>query len=101
MTPMQKSSVQVLATFSCKAGKVDELVKNLKILVPKVQAEAGCIKYDCYRDLADPLRFTFIEEWASAEDLAVHAAGENLVWWNKVADELRVPGTDIRKLTAI
>jgi quinol monooxygenase YgiN len=98
---MEKPSVQVLATFKCKANKVDELVKNLKVLVPKVQAEPGCTKYDCYQDLADPLRFTFIEEWASADDLAVHAAGDNLVWWNKVAADLREPGTDIRKLTAI
>ncbi len=98
---MQKTSVHVLATFSCKAGKADELIQNLKVLVPKVQAEPGCIKYDCYRDLADPLRFTFIEEWASAEDLAVHAAGENLVWWNKVAAGLREPGTDLRKLQQV
>jgi quinol monooxygenase YgiN len=98
---MQKPTVQVLATFSCKPDKVDELIEQLRILTPKVQAEPGCIKYDCYRDLAAPLRFTFIEEWASAEDLAVHAAGDNLVWWNKVAADLREPGTDIRKLTGI
>ena len=98
---MSKPNVHVLATFTCKADKVDELIINLKILISKVQAEAGCIKYDCYRDLADPLRFTFIEEWASAEDLAVHAAGENLKWWGPVSADLREPGTDVRKLTGI
>jgi quinol monooxygenase YgiN len=101
MEHMPKSSVHVLATFTCREGKVDELIENLKILVPKVQAEPGCLKYDCYRDIDDPLRFTFIEEWASTEDLAVHSAGENLKWWGPASASLRVPGTDVRKLTAI
>ena len=95
---MNRKDVWVVASFVCKEGKEQELLKHLLVLVDEVNREPGCIKYDCYQDTENPLSFTFIEHWESQEHLDAHAAGAAVERWREVSGHLREPGTEVRVL---
>lgn len=98
---MSGKDVWVVASFTCKEGKVEELLKHLKVLVDEVQKEPGCIKYDCYQDAKNPLDFTFIEHWESQEALDVHGNAAALRKWRPVSEGLRTSAPKVQVLNAI
>ncbi|WP_367082954.1 putative quinol monooxygenase [Pseudomonas sp. HOU2] len=63
-----------IATLIAKPGQQDTLENALRALVEPSRAEKGCSQYDLHRDLADPLTFYVIEQWASEEILSAHNA---------------------------
>ena len=40
--------------------------------------EDGCLRYDLFVDLADPGKFTFIEEWTSTDRLEKHRTSSHM-----------------------
>jgi quinol monooxygenase YgiN len=50
----------------------DELVKAFKAVVDGTRKEPGNISYDLLEDVANPLRFTFVEAWKSQEAIEAH-----------------------------
>lgn len=95
---MNGNDVWVIASFTCKEGKEQELLKHLLVLIEEVNQEPGCLKYDCYQDTENPLAFTFIEHWESQEDLDAHAAGEAVARWGDVSGHLRATEAKIQVL---
>lgn len=98
---MSGKDVWVVASFVCREGKEEELLKHLKVLVEEVQQEPGCIKYDCYQDTKEPLAFTIIEHWESQELLDIHGEGAAIKKWREVSEGLREPGTKVQILKDI
>jgi quinol monooxygenase YgiN len=70
--------VTVVAVFRARPETVGELGGRLAELVTATRPEPGCLRYDLYADVADPLRFVFVEEWADAGALEVHDGTEHL-----------------------
>lgn len=70
--------VRVIALLSTQPGKGPDQVAAFAELAPLVRAEAGCLQYDLHPVLDDPDRFVVIEQWASREALAAHAASEHM-----------------------
>jgi quinol monooxygenase YgiN len=68
----------VVAVFRALPEAVDELGDRLAGLVTATRREAGCVRYDLHVDIADPLRFVFVEEWADSDALAAHNGSEHL-----------------------
>jgi quinol monooxygenase YgiN len=65
--------IKVVAKQSVKAGKLEEFLPIAKQLVEETnKKDAGCIKYEMYQDLSDPLIVTVIEEWESDAALDAH-----------------------------
>lgn len=62
----------VVVSLLAKAGKEDELRRDLKVVVDASRREDGSISYDLYVDRNDPGRFVFIEHWASPEQQGRH-----------------------------
>jgi quinol monooxygenase YgiN len=81
------SQVDVVAHFSALPGKEDDLRQVLESLVAPTRLEDGCLRYDLFHDVEDPSKFTFIEEWTSAEALAKHGRSPHIV-----AGRLKFPG---------
>ena len=79
--------IHVLATITVRPGKREALLAEFHRIVPLVCAEAGCIEYGPAVD-ADgigPIQtklgadtFVVVEKWASAADLAAHAAAPHM-----------------------
>jgi quinol monooxygenase YgiN len=64
--------VYVVARFFARPEKVSELAALAAGLLAPTRAEPGCVRYDLWRNDADPLEFAMIEEWRSAADLDRH-----------------------------
>ncbi len=62
----------VVAHIRSLKDQQDELRKVLADLVDPTRKEAGCLRYQLFRNNADPREFTFIEEWKSEADLDAH-----------------------------
>ncbi len=79
--------IHVLAIITTKPGKRADVLKIFHANVPAVKAEKGCIEYGPAVD-ADgigpiqtklgPDTFVVVEKWASAADLAAHAAAPHM-----------------------
>ncbi|MBL8059095.1 MAG: antibiotic biosynthesis monooxygenase [Chthonomonas sp.] len=62
----------------------------------KAQAEAGCEKFDYYLSAEEPLKFVFVEEWASMEHLEAHFATEHFARFMASMQECLAAPPDIR-----
>lgn len=63
-------AVVVVATIKPKDGLLDEVVEIYKEAIPAVHQEPGCQLYALHRGKD---RLVMVEQWESAEALAVHA----------------------------
>lgn len=66
--------IKVVAKQFVQAGKLDEFLPVAKVLVEETnKKDAGCIAYEMFQDLSNPLIVTVIEEWESDAALESHA----------------------------
>lgn len=70
--------VDVVAHIHAKPGLEKELHQVLASFVAPTLQEKGCIRYDLFVDVDDPTKFTFIEEWATREDLVEHGKSAHI-----------------------
>jgi quinol monooxygenase YgiN len=70
--------VVVVATIQVKPGNEDEALAAFTASIPPTHEEDGCLGYALHRDLEDPTRFVFVEQWASAEALDAHGRTPHL-----------------------
>lgn len=54
------------------ADTIDELERVSLEHVHRSRTEAGCLAHAVHRDLEDPLRLVFVEQWADRDALRVH-----------------------------
>lgn len=69
---MESEMVRVVARLVAKEGQEEALGAELVGLLEPTRAEPGCVRYELWRNAADPREFTFVEEWASGEALEGH-----------------------------
>jgi quinol monooxygenase YgiN len=69
---MNNEPVVLVVNFDAQEGTRHELVARLLELVRLTTVEPGCVRYELHEDLNDPLRFTFVETWESAEAHGAH-----------------------------
>ena len=71
-------TVKVVADNWLRAEAVDDFVAAASELVAETTAkDEGCLAYGLWRDTADPLHLTVLEEWVSQDALDKHAASEH------------------------
>ncbi|MES1927326.1 putative quinol monooxygenase [Salinisphaera sp. T31B1] len=66
------SELFIVVGLKAKAGKEDELRRDLAVLVEPSRNEQGNIRYDLFEDQDEPGRFVFVEQWASVETRTQH-----------------------------
>jgi quinol monooxygenase YgiN len=73
---MPEAARKVLVTGSIQARpeRVDELLALSLEHVRRSRTEPGCISHAVHRDVEDPLRLVFVEEWADRATLLAHFA---------------------------
>jgi quinol monooxygenase YgiN len=72
--------IKVIAKQFVKSGKLEEFLPVAKHLVEETtKKDAGCIRYEMYQDLNDPLVVTVMEEWESQEALDKHMKASHFV----------------------
>ena len=71
-------TLPVVAIFVAKPGFEQKLETLFRSVVETTLREEGCISYQVNRDMANPRRFVFTEEWRSQADLDRHLAAPHL-----------------------
>jgi quinol monooxygenase YgiN len=66
--------VVVTGSIQSKPERIDELVRLCLEHVRRSRSEPGCLSHTVHRDVEDPLRLVFVEEWANRAALLAHFA---------------------------
>lgn len=66
--------VKTVAIFVARAGKAHELRTLLDLMLAPSRAEPGNLRYDLWRDQADPDRFVLDELYADNDAVVAHRA---------------------------
>ena len=80
--------ITIVARCSVREDTVDDLVALARELVAASRQEEGNVSYDFYADLADPARFTFIENWRDRAAIDAHNATPHFQDFGKRAGPL-------------
>jgi len=73
-------SIKVVADNWVRAEAVDDFIAVTKELIEQTHAnDSGCLSYGLYRDTADPLHLTVLEEWADQPSLDDHCASPHFL----------------------
>jgi quinol monooxygenase YgiN len=70
--------IDVVAHIHAAPGHEAVVREALESFVEPTRAEEGCLRYDLFQDITDPLKFTFIEEWTSEEALDMHSKSAHI-----------------------
>ena len=73
---MAEGACKVVVTGSIQSQpeRIDELLRLSLEHVRRSRAEPGCLSHAVHRDVEDPLRLVFVEEWADRAALLAHFA---------------------------
>ena len=62
----------IVATVTAKPEFKDDVLKAIKTVVDATRKESGCIFYDVFEDVNNPMKFVFIETWKSQAAIDSH-----------------------------
>ncbi|HPD13691.1 MAG TPA: antibiotic biosynthesis monooxygenase [Planctomycetota bacterium] len=91
--------IHVIANIELKPGVRDAFLRVFRALVPKVQAEGGCLEYgpalDARTDIRAQLPFredvvTIVEKWESLAALKAHLAAPHMADYRAAVKDLVV-----------
>jgi quinol monooxygenase YgiN len=87
--------ITLIAKVKVKEGKMDEAVKTLKEIVPKIkEAEPGCLAYIPHTIRGEDNTIIFYEKYRDKEALKVHSG--NLQKTLEKFIPLLEPGSDVK-----
>jgi quinol monooxygenase YgiN len=66
--------ILVTGSLVARAETLDQLVALSLEHVRRSRGEAGCLAHAVHRDVENPLRLVFVEQWADRDALAAHFA---------------------------
>jgi quinol monooxygenase YgiN len=78
MDDTMAQKIDVVAHIHAAPGQEAPVREVLEGFVEPTRREQGCLRYDLFEDMDHPGQFTFIEEWASREDLSRHAQSSHI-----------------------
>ena len=85
----------VLARIKAKAGREEEVLREIMSLIEPTRSEDGCITYDLHRAQEDPALFCLYENWRSRRDLDEHLATPYLLAFLGKAPDLLAEPVDL------
>ncbi len=91
--------IVISGTIPIKAESREEARQLALEMAKATQAEAGCLFYNFYADLADPNLFRIFEEWESEEALAKHFQTDHMAKFIKEIPRLVAGPIDAKKYT--
>jgi len=71
--------VSCVAITLAKPGCEDHVQAALAALIEPVHQERGVIQYEMHRDVENPRRFVFIEQWEDRETFDAHCVAPHII----------------------
>lgn len=95
------ATVHVLARFTAKPGKEDDLLSVLTALVAPARREIGCYQYDLLLETADPRHLCFVERWGDEAALEQHLRTKHVEKTLRDVEDLVAEPPDIRRYNIV
>lgn len=73
--PSLSNPVTVVASLAIQPGHEAEARRASKQAVQQTRSEEGCLRYELFEDLQDPLKMVMLEVWQDSAALQAHADG--------------------------
>ncbi len=80
-----------------KEDKIETVLPLIDKLVTESNKENGCISYQFYRDLHDPTKFIFFEEWINFEALENHFTTPHLKEYGRHLPDVLARELEVRR----
>ena len=89
--------IYVIATVEVKPGKREEVLKRVRQLVPKVQAEKGCLEYGPAIDAPTAIKaqillgenfLVMVEKWEGLKELEAHLTAPHMLAYRQDVKDL-------------
>lgn len=96
-----KSQLDVVAHIQAAAGEETLVREVLESYVAPTRLEEGCLRYDLFVDIQDASKFTFIEEWTSADALYNHSQSAHILGGRAKLEGKLVGSTWVQRLNQI
>ncbi len=93
--------LRIVAKNFVKEDKVNEFIELCQEFVSSTLKEEGNISYALFQDIENPTVLTFIEEWESAEALAIHAKSEHFTRIVPMLGKISTKRMELNKYTKV
>ena len=90
-------TILVTGVIELDAGKREDVVAAMGVVMEKTRAEEGCEGYAFTGDLGDPGRFYVAEQWASEDAMNAHMATAHLAEFMGKMGEFGVTKVEITR----
>lgn len=85
----------ISAKLCAKPGKEETLLAAILENIPRVRAEAGCLRYDLHRNRDDGTCFLFYEIWADKAAFAAHGTAPHMLTYRETVKDLLACPTEV------
>lgn len=85
-TQLTGNELTIVAHVTVKPEYKDEVTRAFKAVVDGTRKEPGNISYELLENVADPLKFTFVEVWKSQEAIDAHNQTAHFLDFVKAVD---------------
>lgn len=82
------TTVKIVAVLTARPGRAEALRALLDGMMAPSRAEAGNLRYDLWRDQADPNRFVLDELYADNDAIAAHRASPHFQHYLSTINDL-------------
>ncbi|MDR1259066.1 MAG: antibiotic biosynthesis monooxygenase [Tannerellaceae bacterium] len=83
---VSSGALTIVANVTLYPESEGEVLAAIEAVVAGTRKEEGNISYDVFRDVTNPLRYTFIENWKSQEAIASHNASAHFIEFAKAIE---------------
>ena len=90
----------VTGSIVARPDTIDQLIAVSLEHVHRSRAEAGCLAHGVHRDVENPLRLVFLEEWVDRDALMAHFRVPESVAFVRAAGKLAAEAPELRMFDA-
>ena len=90
----------VTGSIVARPDTIDQLIEVSLEHVHRSRTEAGCLTHGVHRDVENPLRLVFLEEWADRDALMAHFRVPESAAFVRAATDLAADAPELRMFDA-
>lgn len=93
--------IRVVSRVISRPERLEETRKLLFAVLESSRDETGCVEYELFQSLEDPLEFTLISEWVSNDAFIAHLASPHMQAGARQVNALFTAPPDVRRYKLI
>ena len=88
--------ITIVAHMQCVSGSEPEIMDASRWFIAATRAEPGCVEFHLHRQLDDPARFVWYENFVAQAAVDAHVASDHVKRWFELIARLGAKNTYAR-----